>query len=246
MVSFFVGGASSVQAHYHILLPDKTSVKKGEKVTITYYYGHPFEHELFDASKPQRALAITPDGKQIDLLKSLDRLDNADGQKKVTAYFLSYTPQERGDHLVVVESAPHSIDGKKAAIIDTVKVVIHVETQKSWQQSAKLDADSFEIQPLTRPYGIRSGMVFRAAVENARDRGPVKDVLVEIERYNPTPPKELPPDEHITYAVRTDAAGVAASTLPEPGWWCITAVGEKHRCTLWVYVDGKLPTKPNE
>ena len=76
--------------------------------------------------------------------------------------------------------------------------------------------------------------------------------LVEIERYNPTAPKELPADEHITRASKTDPNGVVTCTLTEPGWWCITAQRNggvlmregkefpvRERATLWVYVDAK-------
>ncbi len=75
---------------------------------------------------------------------------------------------------------------------------------------------------------------------------------MEIERYNPTPPKELPPDEHITRTVKTDPSGVATCTLTEPGWWCLTAQRDagkmehnrksypvRQRTTLWVFVDEK-------
>jgi uncharacterized GH25 family protein len=74
--------------------------------------------------------------------------------------------------------------------------------------------------------------------------------LVEVERYNPAPPKTLPADEFITRTVKTDPNGVATVTLPEPGWWAITAITDggtrirdgkaypvKVRSTLWVPVD---------
>jgi hypothetical protein len=76
--------------------------------------------------------------------------------------------------------------------------------------------------------------------------------LVEIERYNATPPKELPADEFITRTVRADPNGVATTTLTMPGWWCLTAqrgAGKKQRdgkmypvkqrTTFWVFVDEK-------
>ncbi len=237
-------GVSPLQAHYHMLLPNKSSVKKGEEVILTFQYGHPFEHQLFNASKPQRAFVVTPEGKHVNVISKLEETKDGQGDKKVTSFVLKYTPEERGDHLVMIQSAPHTIEGKKEAVVDTVKVIIHVEAQKNWHQTIKNEADRFELLPLTRPYGIRPGMVFRVALEHPSER--LRDVLVEIERYNPLPPKELPPDEHITYTVLTDADGVAAATLPEPGWWCITAVGEKQRSTLWVYVDEKIPTRPNQ
>src|SRR5690242_4708258 len=81
---------------------------------------------------------------------------------------------------------------------------------------------------------------------------PVAGALVEVERYNATAPKELPPDEQVTRAVKTDPNGVATCTLTEAGWWAVTtqyatALREhegkkypvKRRATMWVFVDEK-------
>ena len=119
--------------------------------------------------------------------------------------------------------------------------------------------------PLTRPYGLRAGMVFQALAiirDDAAPRtefAPQPGTLVEVERYNPTPPKELPPDEHITRTLKTDQAGVATVTLTESGWWAVTAVRDagarqragksvpvKQRTTLWVHVDDKVPLTPSK
>ncbi|HZT79168.1 MAG TPA: DUF4198 domain-containing protein, partial [Gemmataceae bacterium] len=81
---------------------------------------------------------------------------------------------------------------------------------------------------------------------------PLAGALVEVERYNTAAPKELPPDEQITRAVKTDPNGVATCTLTDPGWWAVTALnpggarereGKQYpvvrRATLWVFVDEK-------
>jgi hypothetical protein len=102
-------------------------------------------------------------------------------------------------------------------------------------------------------------MMFRAVFNEVRSNGrgqnpdmpkPIRFAAVEVERYNPQPPKQLPPDEHTTYTSRTDGQGVLASTLPDPGWWAVTAIRPTDkrvdRCTFWVYVDDKIPLKPAE
>jgi cobalt/nickel transport protein len=127
---------------------------------------------------------------------------------------------------------------------------LHVRTQNGWDNAV---GGGQELVPLTRPYGLRAGAVFQALL---RGPGPA-GALVEVERYNPSPPKDLPPDEHITRAVKTDPNGVATVTLPDPGWWAITAVRDggtrerdgknypvKARCTFWVHVDDTIPLTP--
>ena len=64
--------ASSATAHFNMLLPDKHSVKKGEEVIFTYQWGHPFEHQLFDAPKPAHVYVLSPDGKKTDLTEKLE------------------------------------------------------------------------------------------------------------------------------------------------------------------------------
>jgi cobalt/nickel transport protein len=130
---------------------------------------------------------------------------------------------------------------------DNVKVVLHVQTQKGWDNPTTF---GFELVPLTRPYGLQPGMVFQAQTFHAASQLEPSH-MVEVERYNPTPPKTLPPDEQITRRVKT-TAGVATTTLTEPGWWCLAAERDggqrehegkmypvKQRAILWVFVDEK-------
>jgi cobalt/nickel transport protein len=261
--------AGRAPAHYHLLLLDKPAVAKDEAVTLTYQFGHPYEHQIFDATAPRSAVVQAPDGSRTNLSPRLGRVGVAgEGGKTVTGFQAKFTPTQRGDHVVLFECDPVWMEEEKHFLHDTVKVILHVQTQNGWDALA---GAGFELAPLTRPYGLRAGMVFQAQAIGtaATDAGGVitttprselqllPRLLVEIERYNATPPKELPPDEHVTRSVKTDQGGVATFTLPEPGWWCVTAqrdggfrerAGQRYpvrqRSTLWVYVDDKVPLTP--
>jgi cobalt/nickel transport protein len=240
--------APAASGHYSMLLPDKHSVKKGETVTFTYQWGHPFEHQLFDAPEPVLLSVSTPDGKRIDLRKSIERitLPGAEG-KKVTAYRFRFTPEERGDYTFRLTTPPIWMEEDKEFLSDRVSVVLHVQTEKAREEPVFANM----IMPLTRPYGLRPGMVFQAALTNLkRPQGGPRPLPVEIERYNAAPPKELPSEEYITRTVRADDNGVFTFTLTEPGWWCMTGqygIGKKEhqgntypmrqRATFWVFVD---------
>jgi cobalt/nickel transport protein len=233
--------ASAAAAHYHMLLPASASVKRGEAAPLLYRWGHPFEAQLFDADLPEQFFALAPDGKKIDLLKSLEKDPSAD---KV-GYKARFTPAERGDYILLSTHAPLWMEEDSEFLQDSVKVILHVQAQKSWDANA---GQPFELVPLTRPYGLKAGSVFQAQV--LLDGKPAPGCLVEIERHNAKPPKELPPDEQITRTARTDPNGVMTTTLTEPGWWCVTAQKEagmrehkgknypvRRRATLWVFVD---------
>jgi uncharacterized GH25 family protein len=261
-VVFLVVSATLASAHYHILLPDRHSVKSGDKVTVTYQFGHPFEHVLSDTDKPVRAVTFNPDRKSVDLLPSFEKVEvpGQDG-KKVAGYRVVFQPDRRGDFTLLVESPPVWMEDEKHFIRDVCRVVIHVEAQKGWDLAHSRD-DEFTAVPMTRPYGLRAGTVFQTRIQSRDSVQPVAH-LVEVERYNPIPPKVLPPDEHITLSLKTDLSGVATCSLPDPGWWAITAtrqlaLGKKaetkerdgkpypvvDRATIWVPVDDKLPQKP--
>jgi cobalt/nickel transport protein len=258
-----IAAAGPAQAHYHILLPDRHSVKAAEEVTVTYAFGHPFEHEMFEAQKPARATLFAPDGKATDVLPGVEKIDFfRSDEKKVAAYKLVLKPATRGDYTLVFESPPIWMKDDKQFLRDTVRVVIHVETQKGWDARAAR-ANEFALVPLTRPYGLRAGAAFQAMVHANESAG--VSHLVEAERFNPQPPRALPPDEHMTLAVKTDTNGTATVTLPDPGWWGLTAVrrypaelkpptrendGKAYpvieRATLWVLVEVRVPLKPTE
>ena len=44
--------AAPASAHFNMLLPQTTGAKKGSPVMLLYQWGHPFEHQLFDAPAP--------------------------------------------------------------------------------------------------------------------------------------------------------------------------------------------------
>jgi cobalt/nickel transport protein len=239
--------ASPILAHFNMLLPSTASAKKGEVVTFTYQWGHPFEHQLFDAPEPLSVIVLSPDGKKTDLSKTLVKttVPAAAGQK-AAAYQLRFTPEQRGDYVFLLQTPPIFMDEDGEFLQDRVKVVLHVQAQKGWDAAGMKD---FEILPLTRPYGLQPGMVFQGLID-------LTGALIEIERYNAIAPRELPPDEQITRTVKTDPKGVFTTTLPEAGWWCLTAQRDagtrqregktypvKQRSTLWVYVEEKVGAK---
>jgi cobalt/nickel transport protein len=252
VVLLSIAATQPAAAHFTMLLPQSLVTKKGEPVTIVYQWGHPFEHQLFDAQLPEQLRVITPDGTSRLLSKSLEKISVPGEGKDATAYRLRFTPEERGDYTFIVSTPPIWMAEEQEFLQDTAKVVVHVQAQKGWDVA---ENGRFQIVPLTRPYGITAGMVFRARVPDGRAaRGgtpmPQDGLIVFSERYNPQPPKMLPPDELITFTSKTDPSGVLALTLPTSGWWCVAAQRDagrrqyqgkdyplRQRVILWVYVN---------
>jgi uncharacterized GH25 family protein len=242
--------AGRADAHYPMLLPSAHSIKRGEHLTLTYQWGHPYEHQLFDALVPDAFVACTPGGSQtIDLKATLKQIALPAGEgKTVMAYQAAFSPQERGDYLFYLELPALWMEEEQEFFQDVAYVVVHVQAQRGWDNNFFRADDRMGIQALTRPYGLRTGMAFQALV-SGRGKG-LANTLVEVEHYNETPPASLPPDENITRSAKTDPNGVVTCTLTDPGWTCVAAVrshgknrhGEKEypvrqRAVFWVYVD---------
>src|SRR5436305_1922088 len=95
--------AGSSAAHFNMLLPQTASAKKGEAVPFTYQWGHPFEHQLFDAPRPQSVIVLAPDGKKTDLISTLEKATRKAGGKEATVYSFRFTPALRGDYVFLLQ-----------------------------------------------------------------------------------------------------------------------------------------------
>jgi cobalt/nickel transport protein len=245
--------ACPAAAHYHLLLPATRSVEPDQPIQVMLAWGHPFEHQLFDAAKPARLAVIGPDGTATDLTPRLSTT-RFGGKSGPAAFAVSFTPARRGDYLFVADAEPVWMAEEGLFFHDQVKVVVHVATQVGWDRAA---GGPLELVPLTRPYGLEPHVAFQAqAVAN---RKPAAGVVAEVERYNEVAPAEgsLPPDEQITRRVKADPNGVLTATLHDAGWWAITAISDggtrdhdakprpvRRRATLWVHVDPKAAGGP--
>lgn len=245
LIVIFFAFAEPLFAHYHILLPDRSSAKTDEAVTFTLQFGHPFEHQMFDTQRPTELYVIAPDGSKTDLISKLMqfKMEGVDG-KKVTGYKFEFVPTKRGDYTFVAVCPEQNVEGEPLPLRDIAKVVLHVQTQNGWDcRAVASKSGALELSPLTRPYGLTAGMAIHVEADELTptDRKPLGHAEIEVERYNPIAPKELPPEEQITRSCRTSRAGDAVLTLTEAGWWGVTALHAQgkvqHRCTYWVYVD---------
>src|SRR5437868_4805911 len=117
--------AARGQAHYHMLLPQSASTKPDKAVTLHFQWGHPFEHQLFDATAPRSLFVIAPSGKKTNLTKTLEAVPLLNGQKKPQVFRLRFTPDQRGDYVFVLTCVPVFMTAEKQFLEDTVKVVLH-------------------------------------------------------------------------------------------------------------------------
>src|SRR5262249_37726231 len=145
-----------------ILIADKHSVKKGEKVTFTYAWGDPFTRCFVDAPQPEISSLLSPGGgdASIDGNSKTIALRSADG-RMVTAHQFTFTPKELGDYVVVVTTNANWVGQDKVYLEDRAKMVLHVESEKGGSERFPGNTWSLDLGPLTRPYGLVPGDVFQ-------------------------------------------------------------------------------------
>jgi len=238
---------STALAHFPILIHDAPFAEINKPVNLLYAVGHPYEQEYEDAEKPQSVFAIKPSGQKVQLIPILKGTVHTVRDQKAKAFKLAYTPDQKGDHIIGLNSSIY-FGRKQQAYQDFLKVFIHAERTEGWRNKT---GQPMEIVPLTRPYGLEAGFVFSGQV--LKNGEPAPGVEIEIEQYLDTPPdlKNLPPEPMITRIAVTDPNGVFVHTLPHQGWWIMAAYVEdvnkiRHegktyslnaQAAMWVHVE---------
>ncbi len=208
-------------AHFQELIPSTDIVPdEGDKsVKLSLTFTHPVEGgPTMDMGQPV-AFGVLADGKKVDLLSSLVP-KSVDGKK---AFEATYKFGKPGDYVFYLNPAPYWDAAEKHFLVHHTKVVVDFGAGDQWDA---LVGSPVEIRPLTRPYGLWTGNLFRAIA--LRDGKPLPFARVEIEWINDAKIK-VPSDPFTTQVVKADQNGVFAYAIPRAGWWGFN-----------VLVDGKI------
>ena len=246
-------------AHFLIVIPEKGEGYgvRGQELTFKVLFGHPFEGILYDLKAPKAYIVTPKNDREKVALARITVKDYASGKKRF-GYRATYLPTERGDYLLCLETQPYLNEEKREVWQDYMKVPFHVQVERGWDH---LCGFGLEIIPLTRPYGLAVGRVFRGRV--LLNGKPAAGITLEIEKFNGfyVPEDKLPLDAFgrindplITQTVKTDEQGYFTVGFDEPGWWVIGAAVSGGKTTyghrtfpltirsgMWIYV---FPTKP--
>lgn len=218
-----LAAASSVFAHFQVMLPSRDVVSDADEaaITIDIRFTHPMnDGPVMEMGRPQR-FGVLVDGKHRDLKETLNEVKR-DGKTAFTAALKLDTP---GDHIFYIEPAPYWEAAEKKYIIHYAKVVVSAfGAEEGWDALVGLPV---EIEPLVRPYGLWTGNTFRGIVRH--NGKPVPFATVEVEYNNAGKKVGLPNDSFSTQVIKADANGVFCYTMSRAGWWGFAALvdGEK-------------------
>ncbi len=225
----FTGVAS---AHFTMVFPggdtDVTPkdyiAEKGETKEIVLVWGHPYEHIMFDFPGDEPVVNVTkPDGSVVELSPEKTTV------KEKKAYQVSYTVDQRGDHILSVK-----LETEEHGLVDYTKAVIHSGTE-AWKGWDTETGQKTEIMPYMRPYGMEEGFVFSGKA--LYNKEPLPNATVEVEEYHKeSTAKEIvksaedkysnDPPMVFTRVAKTNENGDFMYTLDETGIWFVGATKE--------------------
>jgi cobalt/nickel transport protein len=223
-----VGFATTALAHFQMIIPSDDMVTQEEPRTlnIDVMFTHPFEGHGMNMVKPTQFGVLTSDGNKTNLLDQLKavKFKDREGQMR-DAFNLSYTLKAPGDYIFYVEPKPYWEPAEEKYIVHYTKVVVNgFGLEEGWDQQVGLKT---EIVPLTRPYGLYTGNVFRGVV--MLNGKPAPDTEVEVEYYNKDGKLKAEADPMITQVIKADANGVFTYAMPRAGWWGFAALNEDEK-----------------
>jgi cobalt/nickel transport protein len=228
ILSFAVGVlavlvAGSALAHFAMVIPSKDVVGKDSKKEIGFLiqFTHPFEGgPQMQMDKPEKFGVVIGD-KATDLLGTLKE-KKIDGKSAWEANFKVTKP---ADYIFFLEPKPYWEPAEDKFIVHVTKVIVDAfGAEEGWDKPIGAKAGiPVEIVPLTRPYSLYAGNLFKGQV--LRDGKPVPDAEVEVEFWGKGKTK-APTDSHVTQVVKADANGIFSFAMPKAGWWGFAAIME--------------------
>lgn len=200
----------------------------------------------YDNASPVKDGLVQPERR--DLLGDVEEIGYLD-QKAWGANVALTTP---GLYQFIIEGRPWWDAAQGQFLQHYVKTMLPVHgVERGWDQPV---GQTFEIQALTRPFGLTAPALFTGvALLNGK---PLPNAAVRMARIN-TEKRSVPTPWHEELSARTDKAGQFSFILNQPGWWCCTAntPGDPLKgsdgapkplslgALLWLYVDGQADAR---
>ncbi len=217
--SLMLSAVTLVEAHFQEIIPshDILTQESGSQLSLSLTFTHPMEGgPVMPMGEPVRFGVVGPQG-DIDLKRQLSPIQ----RQGSTAYTAGYKVRQPGDYIFYIEPAPYWEPAEEVMIVHYAKVVVDAYgAETGWDREIGLPV---EIIPLTRPYGLWSGNLFRGVVKRGGQPLPYAEVEVEWRNDGSLRP---PADAYITQVIKADANGVFAYAMPRAGWWGFAALIE--------------------
>lgn len=247
------------------LIPSQPSVEAGattapgDEVDLLIALIEPFENEGVNMDMPQFLAAMyyppdLTDKMQPELRNLLGDVEEIRYLDK-KAWGANVAIEKAGLYQFILEAKPWWNAEKNSYLSQQAKVLVPaLGVENGWNVPF---GQSFEILPLTRPFGLTAPALFSARV--LLDGKPLENIAVNMGRINTTHTPALT-RWHKFLEARTDEDGQFSFVLNERGWWYCEAsitgaplkgpdgqMRDVERSTvLWLYIDEPQTAKPKK
>lgn len=200
------------------ILPSRDVVTGGDPTAIAFDLNLTVRGEADAVVNPGPAdFGVFQDGRMVSLAGKVSKSEpeTAGGVPRFTA---GIDMAGGADQVFYATSAPVWDTTRGRIMRQYAKTVVagHSADMPGWDAILGLP---IEIVPLTQPYGLRAGAVFRGVLLN--DGMPVPFSRVDVVHVDaPEDDMAWPPTDVV---VKTDANGTFAVSLPGDGWWAMRA-----------------------
>lgn len=250
-----LAGALTAQAHFMLLYSPETvfALGKPARLNLWILFTHPFDgNDVMTMGRDEQGRGHPPqafgvmtrpggrDGKRqkTDLLPRLVKQNFSANQKSGEGYALkAYPLHGLGDFVFYLDPAPYWEPAEGTWIRHVTKLIVNrggVGT--CWDQPVGKVVPC-EIMPLSCPYALWTGNLFRGVV--LRDGKPVSHARIEVSYLNhavtekglmPKARFQAPHAALACQTIFTDQQGVFSYALPKSGWWGFAALdlGDDH------------------
>jgi cobalt/nickel transport protein len=220
VVSTIMLFAAPLWGHFQLLIPSSDIIEdpSNSVIDIRCVFCHPFEGDVMNMARPSEFGVMIKGANKVDLLATLIE-NEIDG---MSAWRAEYKMKQPGDHVFYVVPEPYWEPAEETYIVHYTKVIVNgFGLESGWDTEIGLKT---EIIPLTRPYGVYAGNIFRGLVLVNGEPAPFTEV--EVEYYNFDRKYSAPAAPFVTQVVKTDANGVFSYAMPVAGWWGFAALNE--------------------
>lgn len=226
------------------------------EVDILLSMMRPFLHAGVEVDMPQLFAALRHDAdpaadlggaqpERRDLLGDVEEIRYL-GHK---AWGANVALDKPGLYQFIVEGRPWWDEERQTFLRHQATMALPVHgVDRGWHEAT---GQSFEIVPLTRPFGLSAPTLFSGRI--LLDGKPLPDAKVRMVRINADGAAATTP-WHEELAAVSNAAGEFSFLLAQPGWWCCEALtdgpplkgpdGElkpvERGALFWLFVDGAL------
>lgn len=233
-----------------------------EEVDVLLSMMRPALHEAVAVDMPQLfavlrhdADAAAPQGgaqpERRDLLGDVEEIRYLD-QK---AWGANVALDKPGLYQFILEGRPWWDEARQTFLRHQAKVTLPVHgVDRGWNEPC---GQSFEILPLTRPFGLTAPALFSGRI--LLDGKPLAGAPVRMARIN-ADGAALPTPWHGELAGVSNAAGEFSFVLAQPGWWCCEAItaGEplkgpdgdlrpvERGALFWLFVESAGPARGDD